>query len=105
MAAKQGKVDDAVKHLTQAIAGEDELTYDEPPPWYLPMRQRLGAILMDAKRPAEAEKAFREDLVRRPENGWSLRGLAQSLQAQNRTTDAKAVEERFRKAWKDADVL
>ena len=89
MAAKQGQTDEAVKHLTLAIAGEDELTYDEPPPWYLPIRQRLGAILLEARRPAEAEKAFREDLMRRPENGWSLRGLAQSLQAQERTSEAQ----------------
>ena len=105
MAAKQGQTDQAVKHLTLAIAGEDELTYDEPPPWYLPIRQRLGAILLEANRPAEAERAFREDLKRRPENGWSLRGVAQSLQAQKRASEAAAVEQRFKKAWEKADVM
>ncbi len=104
MAAKQGRTDDAVEHLEKAIAGEDELTYDEPPPWYLPIRQRLGAVLLEAGRPGEAEKAFREDLARRPENGWSLRGLAQSLQAQKRGKEVAAVEARFNKAWEKADV-
>jgi tetratricopeptide (TPR) repeat protein len=104
MAAKQGRPDDAVRHLHRAIAGEDELTYDEPPPWYLPIRQRLGAVLLEAGRPAEAEKAFRADLVRRPENGWSLHGLARSLQAQKRSKEAAVVEERFKKAWMKADV-
>ena len=104
MAARQGKTDEAVRRLNLAIGGEDELTYDEPPPWYLPIRQRLGAILLDAKRPVDAEKAFREDLIRRPENGWSLRGLAQSLRAQKRTGEASTVEERFKKAWESADV-
>jgi predicted Zn-dependent protease len=99
MAAKQGRTDEAVSQLRKAIEGEDELTYAEPPEWYLPMRQRLGAILLEANRPAQAEKAFREDLVRRPENGWSLRGLAQSLQAQKRSKEASAVEARFQKAW------
>jgi tetratricopeptide (TPR) repeat protein len=103
IAAKQGKTAEAVKHLKQAIAGEDELTYDEPPPWYLPIRQRLGAVLLAAGRPIQAEKAFREDLVRRPENGWSLHGLAQSLRAQNRKQAAMAVEQRFKKAWAKAD--
>jgi tetratricopeptide (TPR) repeat protein len=104
MAAKEGKISEAVKHLKLAIAGEDELTYDEPPPWYLPIRQRLGAVLLAAGRPIQAEKAFREDLVRRPENGWSLHGLAQSLRAQNKKKAAAAVKERFKKAWTKADV-
>src|SRR5215210_4906629 len=105
MAAKKGRFDEAVKHLRNAAAGEDELTYDEPPPWYLPIRQRLGMVLLEAGKPAEAEKAFREDLVRRPENGWSLRGLSQSLTAQKKTHEAGAVEARFRKAWEKADVM
>ena len=104
MAAKQGRADEAVHQLQKAIAGEDELTYDEPPPWYLPMRQRLGAVLLEAGRPTEAEKIFREDLVRRPENGWSLHGLAQSLRAQGKAKEATAVERRFKKAWDKADV-
>ncbi len=104
MAAKQGRTDEAVSQLRKAIAGEDELTYAEPPEWYLPMRQRLGAVLLEANRPAEAEKAFREDLVHRPENGWSLHGLAQSLRAQNKTEAAAAVQARFDKAWEKADV-
>jgi tetratricopeptide (TPR) repeat protein len=104
MAAKRGRTDDAIKHLEKAIAGEDELTYDEPPPWYLPIRQRLGAVLLEAGRPVQAEKVFREDLVRRPENGWSLHGLAQSLKAQRRLKESSAVEGRFRKAWSKADV-
>ncbi len=104
MAAKQGKIDAAVTQLKQAIAGEDELTYAEPPEWYLPIRQRLGAILLEAGRPVQAEKVFREDLVHRPENGWSLHGLAQSLKAQNRPKAATKIEARFKKAWKTADV-
>ncbi|HEY5939174.1 MAG TPA: hypothetical protein VIT87_00040, partial [Gemmatimonadales bacterium] len=104
MAAKQGKTDEAVRYLNTAITGEDELTYDEPPPWYLPIRQRLGTVLLEAGRPVEAEKAFRADLVRRPENGWSLHGLAQSLRAQKRAGEASDVEARFKKAWSKADV-
>jgi tetratricopeptide (TPR) repeat protein len=103
-AAKQGKTAEAIQHLKQAIAGEDELTYDEPPPWYLPIRQRLGSVLLEAGRARQAEKAFREDLVRRPGNGWSLHGLAQSLRAQKRNKEAGTIEARFKKAWSKADV-
>jgi tetratricopeptide (TPR) repeat protein len=104
MAAKNGRTDEAVQQLRKAIAGEDELTYAEPPEWYMPVRQRLGAVLLQAGRVAESEKVFREDLEHRPENGWSLRGLAQSLEAQKRSKDAAAVEARFQKAWATADV-
>ena len=105
MAARKGRFDEAAKHLRSAIAGEDDLIYDEPPPWYLPLRQRLGAILLEAGKPSEAEKAFREDLVRRPENGWSLRGLSQSLKAQNKAREAAEMDARFKKAWDKADVM
>jgi hypothetical protein len=93
-----------VAQLEQAVKGEDDLIYEEPPAWYMPIRQRLGAILIDAGKPVRAEKVYREDLERRPENGWSLNGLARSLRAQKKTKAAAAVEERFEKAWRTADV-
>ena len=104
MAARGGRVDEAVARLQAAIQGEDQLVYDEPPAWYMPLRQRLGTILLAAGRPVRAEKVFREDLDRRPENGWSLYGLAQSLRAQNKLKPAEKIEERFERAWKTADV-
>ena len=104
MAAQAGQVDEAVAQLEAAIQGEDQLVYDEPPAWYMPLRQRLGTILLAAGRPVRAEKVFREDLDRRPENGWSLYGLAQSLRAQNKLKPAEKIEERFERAWKTADV-
>jgi tetratricopeptide (TPR) repeat protein len=96
--------DEAMKRLRKAAALEDELQYDEPPAWYMPIRQRLGAVLLAAGRPNLAEKAFRKDLVQRPENGWSLHGLAQSLEAQGRTREAAQIEKRFKNGWKTADV-
>jgi tetratricopeptide (TPR) repeat protein len=104
IAAKNGNTSEAVKQLRKAAAQEDELRYDEPPDWYLPIRQRLGAVLLGAGQPKQAEAAFREDLVQRPENGWSLHGLAQSLRAQGRTREAAKVDERIKAAWKAADV-
>jgi cytochrome c-type biogenesis protein CcmH/NrfG len=70
----------------------------------LPLRQQLGHILLAAGRAKEAEQAYREDLVRYPNNGWSLHGLAESLKAQGRAKEAAAVEAKFRKAWSRADV-
>ena len=104
MAARAGRTNLAVEQLEKAVSLEDELIYDEPPDWYMPIRQRLGAVLLAAGRSRQAEKVFRADLVHRPENGWSLYGLAQSLKAQNRGREAAQIEQRFEKAWKTADV-
>jgi tetratricopeptide (TPR) repeat protein len=94
----------AVAALERAVAVEDGLTYDEPPPWHLPARQQLGTTLLRAGRAADAAAAFRRDLTRHPENGWSLAGLAESLRAQGRAAEAARIEARFRKAWRTADV-
>lgn len=102
--AARGDFDGAARHLREAARLEDALVYGEPPEWTVPVRQDLGAVLLQAGRAAEAEQAFREDLARFPENGWSLHGLAQALRAQGRAADADAVTARFRRTWADADV-
>ena len=80
------------------------MTYIEPPLWYYSIRHSLGMVLLRADRAAEAEVAYREDLKRFPDNGWSLYGLAASLRAQRKYGEAEAVDERFRRAWEGADV-
>ena len=104
MAARQKKTDEAVRHFRQGIALEDSLHYDEPPAWFLPVRQSLGAALLSVGHAGDAEAAYREDLTRNPENGWSLFGLAKSLRAQKKPVEAADVERRFREAWAKADV-
>nr|ART37392.1 E109 [uncultured bacterium]ART38451.1 G405 [uncultured bacterium] len=105
LAAKQGKTTEAVQSLETAVRQQDDLRYEEPPPWYYPVRQSLGAVLLKANRAAEAEAVYREDLKRNPENGWSLYGLTQSLRAQKKQEEAAAVDQRFRKAWAQADII
>jgi len=104
IAAKSKRTDEAIALVKKAAEIEDNLLYSEPPDWPVPPRHILGAILLEAGRAAEAERVFREDLTRHRDNGWSLRGLAESLKAQGKTGEAAAVEERFRKAWARADV-
>ncbi len=104
LAEAAGRRDEAIRHYELAVALEDDLRYSEPPAWYQPNRQLLGQALFDAGRAADAERAYREDLVHYPENGWSLSGLARALAAQGRGDEAKAVEERVARAWARADV-
>jgi tetratricopeptide (TPR) repeat protein len=104
IAAKRKEWDKAVLHLDRAIRFEEALIYQEPADWHAPVRQNLGSVLLEAGRADEAEVVFWEDLKKNPENGWSLFGLMQALQAQGKKDEAAQVEARFRRAWKDADV-
>ncbi len=104
LAAKQGQTDQAINHLEAAVHVQDTLAYNEPPAWYYPVRQNLGAVLLAAGRSAEAEQVYRKDLEQYPDNGWSLYGLSQSLRAQGKKKDAQATAGRFKKSWSKADV-
>ncbi len=103
MARAAKDYDAALAALGEAVAIEDTLPYDEPPAWHWPTRQALGAMLLAAGKPAEAEAAYREELARNPENGWSLHGLEKALRAQKRKAEADAVAARFAAAWANAD--
>jgi tetratricopeptide (TPR) repeat protein len=104
IATRSGKLDEGIAHFREALKIEDAGLYFEPPKWYYPIRESLGAALLKAGRNAEAEAVYRDDLKRFPENGWSLFGLAAALKAQGKSADAAAVEQRFSKAWSAADV-
>jgi tetratricopeptide (TPR) repeat protein len=101
---REGMSDAGIAKLREAIKAEDVLKYDEPPGWILPVRHALGATLIQAGRFGAAEEIYREDLKRLPENGWSLYGLGRSLKLQNKTAEAAAVEKRFKKIWRNADL-
>ena len=91
--------------LKEAAAIEDALPYSEPPLWHHPPRQVLGAVLLEAGQPREAEIAYREDLQRFRENGWSLFVLARSLEVQGYHAESAEVERRFGKAWSRSDIV
>jgi tetratricopeptide (TPR) repeat protein len=105
IAAAEGRPADAIAPLVAATALEDGLTYDEPHLWLAPSRHALGAALLAADRPADAEKIYREDLRHYPANGWSLAGLAEAERRQGRLDSARTTQERFRAAWANADIV
>jgi tetratricopeptide (TPR) repeat protein len=104
LAMARGSKDEAVSHWQKAVEMQDALRYDEPPDWYYPVRESLGAALLAAGKPTDAEQVFREDLQRNPRNPRSLFGLMHSLKAQQKATDAAFVESQFNSAWKNADT-
>ncbi len=113
IADAEGEHDKAEALLRDAVAQEDTLRYGEPPTWHAPSRQTLGALLMKRAEEAsehgdeseaaalasKAEEAFRNDMQRHPENGWSLYGLAQALKLQNKA-DAEQALAAFNEVWK-----
>lgn len=102
IAFSKGDTDTAVSELTRAVAIEDSLRYMEPPDWFQPTRHSLGAVLLAAGRKSDAERVYRADLQRWPENGWALFGLSQCLDPAG--PEAAAVKTRLEKAWAHADT-
>ncbi|MEM8486180.1 MAG: tetratricopeptide repeat protein [Bacteroidota bacterium] len=99
----QGQAAQAVAVYEQALALEDSLRYDEPEPLNFSARHWLGALYLDMGQPADAEAVYRAALEDHPNNGWSLLGLAQALEAQS-DPEADKVYEAFKLAWARADT-
>lgn len=104
LADAQNQPDTSIAHLQRAVTLEDTLDYDEPPNWMAPARESLGAALLKAGKPAQAESVFREDLKRNLRNPRSLFGLAETLQAEGKMAEAATTRQQFQKAWKTADI-
>lgn len=100
-----GKRDEGLARLARAVALQDGLTYNEPPDWYFPVRHYLGAALLDAGYPREAESVYWEDLRKHRENGYALLGLAEAVAAQGRDAEAAELRERQARAFARADVV
>jgi tetratricopeptide (TPR) repeat protein len=90
--------------LRRSVEAEDRLNYNEPPDWYLPPRESLGAVLFTDGRYAEAEVAFRAELKAHAKNPRALFGLAESLRAQKKTAEEAGIRKDFEVGWKNADT-
>lgn len=100
IAQAQGDPARAVKEFRIAVAIQDTLAYMEPPYWYYPVRQSLGAALLESGKAAEAEQVLHRSLKNYPHNGWALYGLMRAQQAQGKTAAAKQTEQQFKQAWR-----
>jgi len=92
-------LDAAVRELQAAVAIQDTLPYMEPPYWYYPLRQTLGALLLLKGDAQAARDAFRESLARTPNNAWSLYGLKTSFERQGMASEAREAEKYLARAW------
>lgn len=91
IAAIEKKYDEAIDYMEKAVNLQDNLMYTEPPPWHYPMRHSLGAVLLEAGRPEQAEDVYNDDLKMWPDNGWSLYGLLRSMRMQGRMDEASTL--------------
>jgi tetratricopeptide (TPR) repeat protein len=89
----------AINHFETAVQIADTLSYNEPPYWYYPIRQSLGALQLLAGDLDNAEQSLRASLVRTPNNGWALYGLTQVYQRRGDKASAQAAQELLDKAW------
>ncbi|MFN3747814.1 MAG: tetratricopeptide repeat protein [Sphingorhabdus sp.] len=103
IAYAQKRFDDAVRHYTAAAEIESRIPYMEPSYWYYPVRQSLGAAQLAAGDALSARQSFMSALVKAPNNGWALYGLAET---QRRLGDRKAMRGTLNaldKAWLGKD--
>lgn len=104
IAAHKDDLSGAITLLQEAVALQDDLTYMEPPTFHYPVRQSLGALLLEAQRFAEAEAVYEADLAEWPENAWSLFGLSIAQRGVIKMGESRETERRFERAWSEADV-
>jgi tetratricopeptide (TPR) repeat protein len=98
-ASANGRLDEAVRQYREAVAIEQNIPYMEPPYWYFPVHQSLGAALYRARQYSAAREAFETALSQSPNNGWALFGLAASERALGRKVQAAAARLALKKAW------
>jgi tetratricopeptide (TPR) repeat protein len=104
IAVGSDKLPEAIALMRTAARLQDEIPYTEPPPWFYPVRESLGALLLRSGSAAESEAVFRESLREAPNNPRCLLGLAAALEAQGKKTEAATARSRFEAAWQHSDT-
>ena len=104
IARKSGDLPGAIAHFKRAQEMERKLPYTEPAYWHRPVAHLLGAALLEAGKPAEAEAVYTDSLHHYRRDGWALTGLVKALDAQGKTAEAAKAKAEFAEAWKRADT-
>lgn len=93
-ASAKGDAAAARGYAEEAVRMQEQLPYMEPPYWYMPADQTLGAILLKAGDPKAASMAFTKALGKAPNSAWALAGL---LRAQNEMGEEAGAAETKRR--------
>lgn len=97
-AAAEGDFAAAMAHMEQALIFEEALSYTEPPYWYYPARQTLGALALRAGQPERASQLFMETLVRQPNSSGALFGLSEAYRVMGDKNAARYARAMFRQS-------
>lgn len=96
--------EEAFNLLRKAVQKDDELRYDEPWGWMMPIRHSLGALLVEQGLYEEAVDVFNADLRLHPNNGWALKGLVTCHHNTGQHQKAMITEKLFNESWSRSDV-
>ena len=99
IAQQKGYANTAIDEFQRAVTLQDGVPYMEPPFWYYPVRQSLGAALLTAGRAEEAAAVFKAGLKEAANNGWIIYGLKQAQEKLGDEAGAKESEAALAKAW------
>lgn len=99
IARQRGDIPAALAQVEAAAAVQDRLPYMEPPYWYFPVRQSLGALRLVSGDDRGAEEAFQQSLKAAPNNGWVLYGLVELYERRGDADRAREVHKQFKDAW------
>ncbi len=103
--ASEGNYEQSLSLLTEAVALEDGLNFQEPPDWFFSVRHNLGAVQIEAGKYADAVQTFEEDLLVLPKNGWAQHGLKLAYQNLNDQNKVNQMDADLKKSWATADVV
>ena len=98
-AMASGRYDEAARFYREAADQEAKIPYMEPPFWYYPVHQSLGAAFYKAGKYDEAREAFTSALTQSPNNAWVLYGLAETNRATGSKVQAAAATEALKQVW------
>ncbi|TRO65227.1 tetratricopeptide repeat protein [Christiangramia sabulilitoris] len=102
--ANEGKYDESLALLNEAVEIEDSLNYDEPPDWFFSVRHHLGAVQIEAGKYKDAIATYEEDLKKLPKNGWAQHGMRLAYENLNDDANVQKINQQIKQSWKGADI-